>query len=204
MAAVSPLAAPNFLFIRHGETDWNAEGRLQGQLDIPLNALGRDQALDAGRRVAAVLQNRGQPIEDTRFVASPLGRARATMERARSALGLSPEGYDLDDRLREFSFGAWEGLTWPEVKSRDPALLRERRRDKWNFVPPGGESYAMLAERVLPWLATVRAGTVVVSHGGVARAIMVLMGALSRAAAPETEILQGRVLCLDRGRAIWL
>ena len=61
----------------------------------------------------------------------------------------------------------------------------------------------MLAERVRPWLDTVVEGSIVVSHGGVARALMVLIGGLSRVAAPDTEILQGRVLCFDRGRYAW-
>ena len=196
-------ASPPFLFIRHGETDWNAEGRLQGQRDIPLNAVGRDQADEAGRRTARLLRESAQDVNAAPFVASPLGRARATMERVRSALGLAAEGYVLDDRLKEFSFGAWEGHTWPEIRSIAPALHRERRRDKWNFAPPGGESYAMLAERVTPWIATIGEGTVVVSHGGVARVLMVLLGRLSPHAAPDVEIVQGRILRFERGRYHW-
>lgn len=200
---MTPAAVPPFLFIRHGETDWNAEGRLQGRLDIPLNATGRAQAAEAGRRAAALLRRKGRDPAGVSFTASPLGRTRDTMERVRAAMGLPATGYALDERLREFSFGTWEGLTWAELGVRDRPLLTERRRDKWRFVPPAGESYAMLAERVGPWLATVAEDAVVVSHGGVARALMVLLGGLSRAAAPETEVLQGRVLCFEGGRHRW-
>ncbi len=194
---------PPFLFIRHGETDWNAEGRLQGQLDIPLNATGRKQATEAGRRAAALLRARGRDPAAVPFVVSPLGRTRDTAERVRTAMGLPPHGYGTDDRLKEFTFGAWEGLTWRDLAVRDRPRLTARRRDKWRFVPPDGESYAMLAERVRPWLATLEEGSVVVSHGGVARTLMVMLGGLSTEAAPETEILQGRVLCFEKGRYRW-
>ena len=204
MPRAEAIPAPGFLFVRHGETDWNAEGRLQGRRDITLNALGCRQAAEAGGRLAVLLRDHGVSLAGTRFVASPLGRTRDTMTIARAAMGLPCDGYALDDRLQEVSFGAWEGSTWPEIKARDPALLKQRRRDKWTFVPPGGESYAMLAERLRPWLASVIEGTVVVSHGGVARALMMLIGGVSRQAAPDAEILQGRVLRFDRGRTAWV
>ena len=73
------MSAPTIYFIRHGETDWNAEARLQGQRDVPLNDLGRVQAEEAGRRLRELV---GRP-EDLDYVASPLGRARETMERLR-------------------------------------------------------------------------------------------------------------------------
>ena len=86
------------------------------------------------------------------FFASPLARARETMELARAALGLPPMRYALEPALKELTFGEWEGLTWPQVWNRDPAGARAREIDKWNFAPPGGESYAMLADRLQPWL----------------------------------------------------
>jgi broad specificity phosphatase PhoE len=198
------MADLRFLFIRHGETDWNAEGRLQGQQDIPLNGLGREQAAAAGRRAAGTLAEQGIRPDQAVFVASPLGRTLETMRRARLAMGLPAEGFATDERLKEFSFGEWEGLTWPEAKLRNPDLIRQRGRDKWNFMPPGGESYAQLAERIRPWLSTLRNGEVVVSHGGVARALMALIGGQSRLAAPDIEIQQGRVLKFERGSFSWI
>ncbi|UDL94956.1 histidine phosphatase family protein [Lichenihabitans sp. PAMC28606] len=192
-----------FLFIRHGETDWNAEGRLQGQKDIPLNQVGQDQAASSGRRALGVVKRDGADLSQCRFVSSPLGRTCETMRLARLAMGLDPDMFDRDERLREFSFGEWEGLTWADVKLRCPDLIRERRRDKWHFVPPDGESYAMLAERVRPWLDTLSNGEIVVSHGGVARALMVLVGGLSTLAAPNIEITQGRVLKFERNSFAW-
>jgi broad specificity phosphatase PhoE len=189
------------IFIRHGETDWNREGRLQGQRDVPLNARGRDQARGMGAGLRALVGD-GKDVD---FVASPLARTRETMELARQAAGLLPaDAYTMDDRLKEITFGIWEGFTWEELKARDPARARERKRDKWGCVPPNGESYAMLADRLLPWLESLSGDTVAVSHGGVARALMVLLGGVEPVEAVGEPIHQGRILLSDGGGFRWL
>ena len=190
------------IFIRHGETDWNAEGRLQGQHDIPINGRGRDQAGSAGRDARKYIAREG--LTGLRYVASPLSRTRETMEIARGAMGLDPRDYDLDDRLMELSFGRWEGLIWPEVQAMDPWAAKAREGDKWLFQPPGGESYAMLADRLRPWLATVTCDTLVVSHGGVARVLMAMIGGVPVSDAPLMDIHQGRVLIFQNGSCRWL
>jgi broad specificity phosphatase PhoE len=195
---------PSLYFLRHGETDWNAEGRLQGRQDIPLNALGRDQAARAGRTLKKLLASAGTAPESISFQCSPLSRTRATLEIARRELGLPPEGGLFDDRLVEFTFGRWEGLTWPEVCALDPELASARESDKWNFTPPGGESYGHLQQRLAPWLAEQAQPSVVVSHGGVARALMAMIGGLSEARAPTADIWQGRVLVFSGGRFDWI
>ncbi|HUO54506.1 MAG TPA: histidine phosphatase family protein [Rhodoblastus sp.] len=195
--------APRLFFLRHGETDWNAEGRLQGRQDIPLNAAGRDQASRAGRTLKKLLASAGLSPHSVSYQSSPLTRTRETLEIVRRELGLPREGGDLDARLVEFTFGRWEGLTWPEVCAADPELARARETDKWNFVPPGGESYAHLAERLAPWLAEQSGPSVVVSHGGVARALMRMIGGLCEARAPTADIWQGRVLVFSRDRFDW-
>ncbi|MGO8739005.1 histidine phosphatase family protein [Rhodoblastus sp.] len=197
-------SAPRLFFLRHGETDWNVEGRLQGRRDVPLNARGREQAARAGRRLKNLLVTAGLRPEDTFFQSSPLGRTRETLEIARRALGLPAQGGAFDDRLLEFTFGRWEGLTWPEVCARDPELAVARGADKWNFCPPGGESYAQLAERLAPWLAEQERPSVVVSHGGVARALMRMIGGLRIERAPMANIWQGRVLVFSRDRFDWV
>jgi broad specificity phosphatase PhoE len=191
--------AHTLYFIRHGETDWNAEARLQGQRDIPLNDFGRVQAEEAGRRLRGLVPS----FEDLAYVASPLSRTRETMELMRAALGLHPSAYRQDDRLRELSFGAWEGLTWKEVRQRDPRGAKARDIDKWGFVPPKGESYAMLAERVTPFLGEVTRETVVVSHGGVARVLLAMLGHAPPDEAPRIDIWQGRVLVFGRSGYRW-
>ena len=99
--------APTIWFIRHGQTDWNAERRLQGQRDTPLNANGLAQGAEAAGRLRAVA---GDGLAQADFVASPLLRTRATMERLRETLGLAREEYRTDPRLKESGFGA--GTRW--------------------------------------------------------------------------------------------
>jgi broad specificity phosphatase PhoE len=190
---------PTLYFIRHGETDWNAEARLQGQQDVPLNDLGRVQAEEAATRLRALVPR----YEDLNYVASPLGRTRETMERLRRMLGLEPSGYRTDERLKELSFGSWEGLTWRELRARDPHVAARRQQDKWGLVPPDGESYAMLAGRVAPAVAELSRDTVIVSHGGVARVLLALLCNVSRREAPVVDIWQGKVLVIERGAFRW-
>jgi probable phosphoglycerate mutase len=186
-------------FVRHGETDWNREARLQGQRDVPLNARGRAQAAETGRRLAELLPD----VAALDFVASPLGRTRETMEILREAMGLAPDAYRLEDGLKELTFGRWEGLTWREVRAREAAAAARRENDKWNFVPPEGESYAMLAERVVPLARGLDGDTVVVSHGGVARALLAGLAGVAEHQAPRIDIWQGKVLVIEPGRYRW-
>ncbi len=193
------------IFVRHGETAYNAENRLQGQRDIPLRGRGRDQARAVGLALSARIGDEIDRLEAAQaFVASPLARARETMELARGAMGLPPKGFRIDAALKEIAFGDWEGLTWPEVEARDPRAVKARRADKWDFAPPHGESYAMLANRVRPFLAALAADAFVVSHGGVARAFMTLLAGVPGEAAANAPIVQGRALVFDKGRCGWI
>lgn len=192
-------------FVRHGETAYNAENRLQGQLDVPLNARGRDQARSIGKALGA---EAGAEIREMdaagAFFASPLVRARETMDIVRDAIGLEPGRYRLDARLKELSFGAWEGMAWRDIEASDPKGVKARNRDKWSFRPRGGESYAMLAERLSPWLSGLTGDAFVVAHGGVARALMALIAGVSPARAAEAPIVQGRALIFENGGCRWM
>jgi probable phosphoglycerate mutase len=126
------------------------------------------------------------------------------MEIARAAMGLPPARYRLEPALVELTFGEWEGLTWTEVVARDPEGASARRADKWDFAPPGGESYAMLTERLRPWLASLSADAFVVSHGGVARALMTLLAGVPGDIAAEAPIVQGRAIVFDEGGYKWI
>jgi broad specificity phosphatase PhoE len=101
------MPQPILYFVRHGETDWNRERRLQGQHDIPLNALGRTQAVRCGVLMKELLAKTGVPAPDYDYVSSPLGRARETMELMRGSMGLDPVPYRSVARLRERKFGLW-------------------------------------------------------------------------------------------------
>ena len=204
MSAV--IACPHRIwFIRHGETEYNREGRLQGQQDIPLNPKGREQASAVGR----TLKKRAGPELDRleaahAFTASPLVRTRQTMELARAAMGFPPADYALCDDLKELTFGDWEGLTWPEVEARFPEDATERATHKWTFTPPHGESYATLALRLTPWIAGLSQDVLVASHGGVARALMHLIGGVAPKIAAEADIFQGRTLIFAEGGFQWV
>jgi probable phosphoglycerate mutase len=185
--------------VRHGETDWNAEGRLQGGQDIPLNDLGRVQATQVAQKLRDIAPSAG----DLDYLCSPMGRARETMEILRRTIGLQPHHYRIDETLRELTFGEWEGRTWREVRAADPERARAREKDKWGYVPPGGESYQILMERIMPALTVLRRSTVVVSHGGVMRAAMVGFGYERPKGAESQDIWQGRVLVMDHSGCRW-
>jgi probable phosphoglycerate mutase len=192
------MIIPRLYFIRHGETDWNAGGRLQGQRDIPLNETGRRQAA----AVAGVLERLAATGGDLPWWSSPLKRARETAEIARATLRLPASGYRTDDRLKELAFGDWEGLTWPQVERHSPALAAQRLADKWHTLPPGGENYERLADRLGSFLGQLDGEGVLVAHGGVGRALMVLSGALDRREAAETFVRQGVVYVFEPGRFV--
>ncbi|MEH6690145.1 MAG: histidine phosphatase family protein [Pseudorhizobium pelagicum] len=184
--------------IRHGQTDWNAEGRLQGQQDIPLNEIGRAQATRNG---STLLSSAGSAIADFDFVASPLSRTRETMERMRKAMGLEPGAYRTDERLVELSFGDWEGQTLEEVGRVAPERLLARVEQKWSFIPPGtaAESYEILSWRVGAWLQSISRPTVCVTHGGIVRSMFRLVGAVSEDEAATMDVPQDKILKADTG-----
>ena len=191
------MPRPVLYFARHGETDWNRERRLQGQHDIPLNALGRVQASRCGEVLRELLERGGRPAGDYDYVSSPLGRARETMELMRAALGLDPQAYRTDARLMEMSFGRWEGFTFAELQAREASALAERERDKWGFVLPGGESYAQLQVRVRAWYDSVARDSVVSAHGGVCRALIAHLNLAQPEAASVDNIGQGCIYVFD-------
>ena len=182
--------------VRHGQTDWNAERRLQGQKDIPLNPIGREQARQNGINLAEILQVEGIAFD---FVASPLTRTRQTMEILRTAMGVDPKAYRTDERLVEVSFGDWEGFTLKELKATQRDRVSERNLNKWDFIPPGddAESYEIMSWRIGSWLNSVNKPTICVTHGGVIRSLFKMIADLPKHEAAEGEIPQDRILRID-------
>jgi broad specificity phosphatase PhoE len=191
---------PVLYYVRHGETDFNVEGRLQGRRDTVLNARGRQQAMYCGNVLADLFARDGRGAEDFAYVASPLQRARETMQLLRTTLGLDPAAYDVDDRLMEISYGQWEGLTLPEIDVRVPGVLARRERDKWDFATPGGESYRQLTARIGEWYAGMTRDTVVAAHGGGVRSLMALFNVLPREEATHAHVAQGVVYVFADGK----
>jgi broad specificity phosphatase PhoE len=193
------MPAPTIYYIRHGETEWNATGRLQGTQDVPLSERGVQQAVAAGAILKGLLARDVREASSMPFVSSPLGRARATMELVRGTLGLLAEGYTADDRLREIGYGQWESMTLEQAEARDPVLYARRLADKWTVAAPGGESYAEVQARVSDWYAQVSGATVVVAHGGTARTLMVALGFETPQSAADLYIEQGVVYVFAEG-----
>lgn len=191
---------PLVYFVRHGQTSWNAEGRLQGQAETDVTAKGHAQVERNGRKMHEILPD----STGFDFVASPMRRTRDTMERVRKAMGLDPSDYRTDPRLMEVSFGDWQGHTYTELEAIQPGAMKMRSRDKWNFVPPNGESYQILLERVRPWIAAVTRQTVCVTHGGVLRTLFRMIESVSERSAARLEIHQDKILRLQAGRLTWI
>ncbi len=187
-------------FVRHGETDWNRDSRFQGQRDIPLNARGKAQAAENGHILSAIIAD----LHDFRFVSSPLGRTRETMEILRETMGLARHGYDIDGRLIEVSFGVWEGRTYPELDVERPGETAAREADKWRFVPQGGESYEQLSRRFRPFLEDLAGPAIVVTHGGVLRCVQHFLEAISGDAAAGLPVPQDKVYAVAGNTAGWL
>ena len=190
---------PVVYFFRHGETDFNVVHRLQGRYETGINAKGRQQAAVCAGLLSDLFARDGRGAAEFCYVSSPLRRARQTMELVRADLGLDRDAYGVDDRLAEISYGAWEGLTLAEVGAREPAMLEQRDRDKWDFAPPGGESYRDVAVRVGEWYAAVTRDTVVAAHGGVARVLMADLGIVPQDEAPYADVRHGVVYVFAGG-----
>jgi len=126
------------VLIRHGETDWNADGRWQGQADVPLNATGWKQAL----QIARCLKSTGISA----IYSSDLQRASQTAQVLADEIGVPVR---LDSRLREIHQGEWQGLLLGEIQVRYAQANQDRLRDPMNFSPPGGEPVAQVRARVL-------------------------------------------------------
>ncbi|MEM9704540.1 MAG: histidine phosphatase family protein [Pseudomonadota bacterium] len=154
-------------FVRHGQTDWNAEQRLQGLSDIPLNETGRAQAARNGRVLGSLIRERGT----VQFVTSPLSRAVETLEIIRREMELPIKRYALDDRLVEIDLGEWNGKTRAEIEADDPGVFDRQAKARWRFEIPGGEPYADAAGRARDFLTSLRGPTIVVAHGGIGRLI---------------------------------
>ena len=153
----TPLA-----LIRHGTTEWNTDGRIQGSTDIPLSEIGR-----------AEVRSWKVPAEfrDFVWISSPLARARET------AALLGANSVAIEPRIREMDWDQWEGLSLADLRKNFAAELAEKEARGIDFQAPGGESPRQVMERITPWLAGIaKAGkpTVAVTHKGVVRATLAL------------------------------
>lgn len=149
--------------LRHGQTVWNSLGRFQGQRDSPLTWRGITQA----RALGELLHRELPEPAAYRLVSSPLGRAWQTAAVVAETLGVAPDDIAHESRLQEVGFGDWEGRTRAEIEAADPGIWARRAATRWTHRPPGGETYAEVAQRTTAWLDTlaVDAKLIVVGHG---------------------------------------
>jgi alpha-ribazole phosphatase len=155
------------VLIRHGETDWNTEGRYQGHTDVPLNTRGREQA----EAMAEALKD--WPLQA--IYTSDLKRARDTAEILAAATGAPMH---MDPRLREIDLGEWEGRLSADIQRTDGDLLARRRADPLDTFPSGGEGVRQVMARVVPLLDEIArqhpdSQVALVSHGTTLAAIKV-------------------------------
>jgi probable phosphoglycerate mutase len=170
---------PELFVVRHGETDWNAEGRYQGSQDIPLNDRGRLQADQNGKLLARLLKRAGRHPHEFDWYCSPMGRTRETMERIRAAFAEPLPEVTYDRRLVEVSFGIYEGLLHVDLAQGDMSMAGERKADFWYFRPPNGESYEDVAQRILDFSTLLKRPSIIVAHGGILRVLRRLVEGFS-------------------------
>lgn len=192
---------PEIYFIRHGETDWNREGRYQGSKDIPLNDTGRGQADRNGRLLRDLLRRDNRLADEFDWYVSPLGRTRETMDRVRRAFDGGSPDVAIDQRLIEISFGIYEGRLHAELASGAMPMAGERDASFWYFRPPEGESYDDVAQRILAFGRGLPRRAVVVSHGGVLRVLRRLIEDFPTDRAVNWFPPQDSVIHLADGRA---
>ncbi len=158
------LTAPLYV-LRHGQTAWNIDRRMQGTKNSDLTELGRAQAQAMGRSLKAELSLERRP---TMFLRSPLGRTLETSLIVGNELGVEPSQWRDDPRLAELCYGDWEGFSWKEIEVHSPNALADWRADPEGFCPPGGETHYELRRRTAAALADIVAAnvrTVIVGHG---------------------------------------
>lgn len=188
--ALSVPAHITLYFCRHGETEANVEKRFQGRTrDTALTPKGEQQA----QAIADILKDDVAEFASLAYVASPLPRARKTMQIIRTDLALPPDGFTTDDRLMEIDLGQWDGLTDAEARALDPAKFDERGNDKWNVRVPGGENYEDVATRISSFVQGLTADTFAVSHGAATRILRGLFADLTWKQMSDLDEPQGVV-----------
>lgn len=160
---------PRIILIRHGQTEWNREGRFQGKLDSPLTLKGKQQARENAQKVKKILDS----LEDIQLFSSPLGRAKSTALIVAHELGISSREIIFDKRIKEFNYGILEGKTKEYCKKNHSTIIEARESNKWFYQVENGDSYELVAKRVKSWLDSLDSNKTViaVTHEMVNRAL---------------------------------
>ena len=188
------LSCPPIYLLRHGQTDWNASRRIQGQRESDLTEQGQGEA----RRQGEILGRLNVSAGSHAYFCSPLRRTRQTADLALAGLGVTPV---LDDRLKEIFMGDWEGYyasevaeRWPDTYTAIPTVLERC------LQAPGGEGWDSAVGRAEDFLASLTGPSVVVSHGAIGMILRGLLRGLDRTAMGALQADQGVVLKLVDGQ----
>jgi probable phosphoglycerate mutase len=162
------LKYPTIYLLRHGQTEWNVEGRYQGQMDSPLTLKGKEQA----KANALKLEKYLNPKE-VNFYISPLGRAKSTALIIAEELNLLSSNIFFEKNIQEFNYGVFEGKTKVYCRTKLQTQYEAREAKKWSYVLEGGESYEMVTIRLKAWLETVKNQEIIViiAHEMINRAL---------------------------------
>jgi broad specificity phosphatase PhoE len=186
-------AAPPIYFVRHGETDWNRQGLIQGWTDTTLNDLGHAQARAVASAFTAI-----QELASYDFYVSPLLRARQSMGHIVEALKLKYARIGIVPDARELGFGVWEGRPLKDLKASPDYPADGAGRYGWR--PDGGESYADGFARIGGWLSALARPSVVVAHGAIGRCLLGKLGGLAPANIVSLNMPQGCYWRIADGR----
>lgn len=183
------------LLLRHGETFWNREARIQGHMESDLTPLGERQAAAMAGLVADLVR---QEDGDFRLISSPIGRAMQTAGMVADATGLPVE---VDPLLAEIACGEWEGKLRADIAHHHPEIFATR---EWFFGAPGGETFEDVTARAIDWLATLSAEpgrrVIAVSHGVWGRLLRGAYAGLDRQTTLDQDVPQAAVYRLQNGQ----
>jgi len=184
------MRVPELWILRHGQTEWNVAGRLQGHLDSPLTKTGRAQAAAQGRILARLLP------PDVTVISSPSPRALITGQ-----IALPGHQIAQDPRLTEIGLGQWQGRSLADIQATYPEIAADPDPHLWKFRAPGGESLSAMEARLRGFLADLTGPAVLVTHGITSRLLRCLILGLPVTALSDVPGGQGVVHHLRGGVA---
>ncbi len=174
--------------LRHGETEYNTQGRYQGELDSPLTEVGIHQVQQNALMLKSLI---GDP-NDWKIVSSPLGRALQSTEVICKTIGYDFKNVEKENRLTEVAVGQWAGLTTKEIESSWPNLFNNTDMYSWYFNAPNGETYDSVVSRLSTWLKEIQhvPKVIVISHGLTGRILRGVFADLKKEDALKLEVSQ--------------
>ena len=169
------IAQP-LVFVRHGETPWNASSRYQGTTETAISERGKQQAIKNADLLSQVISQWSVNPEDVKLVTSPLLRARQSSKLIADELAISRNLIQTERAFREIAMGRWQGYNSAQVKERFYLERKTRKTKRWDFAPQGGESLASRATEVRTALEKLSPYTIVVTHAGILRILKHVLG----------------------------